>query len=160
MQHLERHTLRERVVNCGLKATHQRIVVYEALIQLHKSHPTAEELFQHLKPANPSISLGTVYKTLDSFVEAELIRRVLSEEGGKRYDANTVPHSHIYCSNTQEIIDFEDAELQQILSDYFKRQQVENFEIKSFSVQLTGKKLATDQKVNIKPTTNKSVNLK
>jgi Fur family transcriptional regulator, peroxide stress response regulator len=150
MQQLERHTLRERLVESGLKATQQRIVVYEALVQLHKSHPTAEELYQHLKPTNPSISLGTVYKTLDTFVEADLIRRVLTEEGGKRYDANTMAHSHIYCSNTQEIIDFEDSELEQLLTDYFNKQQVENFEIKSFSVQLTGKKVEADKKISIK----------
>jgi Fur family transcriptional regulator, peroxide stress response regulator len=150
MQQLERHTLRERIVESGLKATHQRIVVYEALVHLHKNHPTAEELHQHLKPANPSISLGTVYKTLDSFVEADLIRKVLTEEGGKRYDANTLAHSHIYCSNTKEIIDFEDSELEELLKDYFKKQQVDNFEIRSFSLQLTGKKVEANKKISIK----------
>ncbi|WP_439881618.1 Fur family transcriptional regulator [Pontibacter sp. MBLB2868] len=150
MQQLERNTLRERILKSGLKATHQRIVVYEALVQQHDLHPTAEDLYQYLKPANPSISLGTVYKTLDSFVEADLIKRVLTEEGGKRYDANTIAHSHIYCSNTREIIDFDDPELVQLLSDYFKKQHVENFEIKSFSVHLTGKKVEADKKIIIK----------
>ena len=150
MQQTERHTLRERIVESGLKATHQRIVVYEALVLQHDLHPTAEDLYQYLKPANPSISLGTIYKTLDCFVEADLIKRVLTEEGGKRYDANTVAHSHIYCSNTREIVDFEDPELEQLLSDYFKKQQVENFEIRSFSVQLTGKKVEADKRISIK----------
>ncbi len=59
-------------------------------------------------------------------------------------------HSHIYCSNTQEIIDFEDAELEELLKDYFKKQQVDNFEIKSFSLQLTGKKVEADKKISIK----------
>lgn len=133
----------------SLKATHQRIVVYEALTELHGHHPTAEEVYQHLKPANPSISLGTVYKTLDTFVEAELIRRVLSEEGGKRYDANTMVHNHIYCSNTKEIIDYEDAELEQLLQDFFRKRNLENFEIKSFSVQLTGKKVVPEKQISI-----------
>ncbi|MFD2513695.1 Fur family transcriptional regulator [Pontibacter locisalis] len=149
MQQVERHTLRELIVESGLKATHQRIVVYEALTLLHSHHPTAEEVHLHLKPENPSISLGTVYKTLDSFVDAELIRRVLTEEGGKRYDANITAHSHIYCSNTREVIDYEDTELEQLLTDYFKKRRVENFEIKSFSVQLTGKKVEPDKQISI-----------
>ena len=134
----------------GLKATHQRIVIFEAIAALHGHHPTAEDIFQHVKPANPSISLGTVYKTLDSFVEAELVRRVLSEEGGKRYDANIMAHSHIYCSNTKEIIDYEDEELEKLLQDFFSKRNVENFEIKSFAVQLTGNKLEPNKQISIK----------
>lgn len=131
----------------GLKATHQRIVVYEALMDLHGKHPTAEEVYQHLKPANPSISLGTVYKTLDSFAETSLVRKVLSEEGGKRFDANTTAHSHIYCSNTKEIIDFEDDELDQLLQGFFQKRNLSNFEIKGFSVQLTGNKVEPEKSI-------------
>ncbi|MCC9135556.1 Fur family transcriptional regulator [Pontibacter silvestris] len=149
MQLLNRNELRERIVISGLKATQQRIVVYEALVQQHGHHPTAEEVYQLLKPANPSISLGTVYKTLDSFVETNLIRRVLSEESGKRYDANTMAHSHIYCSNTKEIIDYEDAELEQLLTDFFRKRNMENFEIKSFAVQLTGNKKEPGKQIRI-----------
>ncbi|RDV13406.1 transcriptional repressor [Pontibacter diazotrophicus] len=150
MQHItNRHTLRERIVESGLKATHQRIVVYEALMELQGKHPMAEEVFQHLKPANPSISLGTVYKTLDTFAETNLVHKVLSEEGGKRFDANTMAHSHIYCSNTREIIDFEDEELEQLLQEFLQKRNLSNFEIRSFSVQLTGNKLDPEKQISI-----------
>ena len=149
MQQLTRQELHKHIATSGLKATSQRIVVYEAMVALHGHHPTAEEVYQHLKPANPSISLGTVYKTLDTFAEAELICRVLTEEGGKRYDNSTATHSHIYCSNTREIIDFEDPELETVLRDFFSKRKVENFEIKSFAVQLTGKKVEPDKQITI-----------
>lgn len=145
----DRNTLRERLLESGLKATHQRIVVYEALVELHGKHPTPEEVYQHLKPENPSISLGTVYKTLDTFAESCLIRKVLSEEGGKRYDANTIAHSHIYCSNTKEIVDFEDEELDSLLQEFLKRRHLENFEIRGFSVQLTGNKVEPEKQIRI-----------
>lgn len=144
-----RHTLRERLLESGLKATHQRIVVYEALVALHGKHPMAEEVYQLLKPANPSISLGTVYKTLDTFAEVHLVRKVSSEEGGKRFDANTTAHSHIYCSNTKEIIDFEDAELDMLLQEFMRTRQIENFEIRGLTVQLTGNRLDPEKKVSI-----------
>ena len=150
MQHPNnRHTLRERLLESGLKATHQRIVVYEALMELQGHHPMAEEVYQHLKPANPSISLGTVYKTLDTFAEANLIHKVFSEEGGKRFDANTSAHSHIYCCNTREIIDFEDEELDTLLQEFLSRRNLHNFEIKGFSVQLTGKKVEPEKQISI-----------
>lgn len=145
----ERHELRERLIQSGLKATHQRIVVYETLMALHGQHPVAEEVFRYLQPLNPSISLGTVYKTLDTFVETGLIRRVLSEEGGKRYDVNTVAHNHIYCSNTKEILDFEDEELSQLLQDFFSRRKLDNFELQTVAVQLTGRKTEPERKIRI-----------
>lgn len=151
---MNRQGLRERIVESGLKATHQRIVVYEALTELHGKHPTAEEVYQHLKPFNPSISLGTVYKTLDVFAETALIRKVLSEERGKRFDANVMAHSHIYCSNTKEIIDFEDEELDQLLQDFFHRRNLSNFEIRSIAVQLTGNKVQTEEQISISRVTN------
>ncbi|WP_018477186.1 Fur family transcriptional regulator [Pontibacter roseus] len=149
MQNLTRDELRQRLLACGLKATHQRIVVFETVMALHGQHPVAEEVYQLLKPANPSISLGTVYKTLDTFVESGLINRVFTEEGGKRYDPNTEAHSHIYCSNTKEIIDFEDAELDQLLLEFFKTRNMENFQFRSCSVQLMGCKVEPDKKVTI-----------
>ena len=149
MQNLTREELRQRLVACGLKATQQRIVVFEAVMELHGHHPTAEDVYQHLKPANPSISLGTVYKTLDTFVETGLIKRALSEEGGKRYDANTHVHNHIFCSKTKEIVDFEDAELEQLLQEFFSKRKLENFEIKGVSVQLTGNKVEPDKQISI-----------
>ncbi|MCP2042158.1 Fur family transcriptional regulator [Pontibacter sp. HSC-36F09] len=149
MQHLTRDEIRQSLTECGLKATQQRIVVLEAVTELHGSHPTAEDVFQRLRPANPTISLGTVYKTLDTFTETGMLRRVVSEGGSKRYDSNTMTHSHIYCSKTKEIVDFEDKELEQLLIRFFSERQVENFEIKGFSIQLTGCKVEPDKKINI-----------
>ena len=149
MQHLTRDEIRQSLTTCGLKATHQRIVVLEAVAELHGSHPTAEDIFQRLRPANPTISLGTVYKTLDTFTETGMLRRVVSEGGSKRYDANTMTHSHIYCSKTKEIVDFEDEELEQLLLKFFSERKLENFEIKGFSVQLTGCKVESDKKISI-----------
>lgn len=157
MQQLTKQELHQHIATSGLKATSQRIVVYEAIVALHGHHPTAEEVYQHLNPANPSISLGTVYKTLDTFVEVALINRVLTEEGGKRYDSNTSSHSHIYCSNTREIIDFEDPELEAVLQDFFSKRQVQNFEIKSFAVQLNGKKVEPGKQISISGVSNQNL---
>jgi len=144
-----RAALQQQIASSGLKATHQRIVVYEALMELHDKHPVAEDVFLHLKPNNPTISLGTVYKTLDTLAENGLIKRVLSEKGSNRYDADTTAHNHIYCSKTKEIVDYRDEELEELLTSFFKKRHIENFEISNFFLQLSGSKVDPDKQVII-----------
>lgn len=121
----------------GLKATHQRILILEAFI-LANEHPTAEMLYNQVKSKSPSLSLGTVYKTLDAFTEVGLINRVKTDEDTVRYDANTDKHHHLYCQKTHKIMDYEDQELEEILSDYFKRKGIKNFKVQDIQVQVTG----------------------
>ena len=47
------------LANKGLKKTHQRIVVYQAMMD-SVDHPTAEQIFDQIKSENPAISLATV----------------------------------------------------------------------------------------------------
>ncbi|WMJ74784.1 transcriptional repressor [Cytophagaceae bacterium ABcell3] len=140
--------LKEKLAGAGIKVTHQRIVIYEALWQLN-NHPSAEQIYEYVKPNNPSISLGTVYKTLDTFVNTGLCDKVLSPEGQQRYDANMDYHNHIYCTNTKEIIDFEDAQLDEIIQAYFKKKNINNFNIKDIRIQISGSKNDPGKEIKI-----------
>lgn len=141
-------TLKSKLIAAHLKATQQRIVIYEAVMKLN-NHPTADQVYGLIKPANPSISLGTVYKTLDSLVNHQLICRVMTDDGFMRYDAHTESHNHIYCVNTQEIIDFTDPELQQLMDAYFKRKKIHNLKIKDISVQINAEKINPEEAITI-----------
>lgn len=124
----------------GLKITHQRIVVFQAIMGSDK-HPTAEQIFELLKEKNPSISLATVYKTLETFVDNQMINKVSTPQGTMRYDARTDNHNHIYISNTNEILDYEDEELKEILLNYLNKKNFSNLNITDFKLQIRGKKL-------------------
>lgn len=141
--------IREKLFEAGLKATQQRIVVYDALLNTMSIHPTAENIYEVVKPENPSLSLGTVYKTLDVFVASGLASRVSSAEGHMRYDANMDQHNHIYCTNTKEIIDYRDEELDQLIQEFFKNKNIQNLKINQIHVQINGNKLDPTQEVNI-----------
>jgi Fur family peroxide stress response transcriptional regulator len=121
----------------GLKITHQRIVVYQA-IRCTDKHPTAEQIYDMIKEQNPSISLATVYKTLETFVENKLINKVSTPQGTMRYDARTENHNHIYVSNTNEIMDYDDEELRIILMDYLNKKKFNNLNITDFRLQIKG----------------------
>jgi Fur family peroxide stress response transcriptional regulator len=132
----------------GLKITHQRIVVYKELMSSVK-HPTAEQIYEKIKKKNPSISLATVYKILETFVENHLINRVSTPRGSMRYDPRIDYHNHIYVSNTDEIMDYEDDELREMLIEYLKKRKFNNLNITDFKLQIRGEKIDTKKEINI-----------
>lgn len=115
-----------------------------------EKHPTAEEIFEQVRPANPSISLGTVYKTLEILVESQLAQKVPVSENKMRYDARMEGHHHIYCTNTGEIIDFQDKELEDIIRNYLEAKQIKNLSVQNFNLQIRGSKMLPDQGISIK----------
>ena len=61
----------------GFKVTPQRIAIYDAL-RGHHDHPTAEMLYHTLRPEHPSMSLATVYKTMEIFEKIGLVKNFRS----------------------------------------------------------------------------------
>ena len=134
MSALFRESLKEK----GLKITPQRVAIYEAIETL-KNHPTAENVIEYIKANHPNISVGTVYKVLDSLVANALIKKVKTEKGLMRYDSVLSEHHHLYCSETQRIEDFDDEGLNKMISNYFKKKKIKNFTIQDVKLQITGK---------------------
>ena len=85
--------LRER----GFKVTPQRLAIYSVLEET-KTHPSAEMIFNQLQPTYPTMSLATVYKTIEILKELELVQILNVGEDSFRYDADTSDHAHIVCS--------------------------------------------------------------
>ena len=51
---------------CGLRLSSQRIAVASYILS-HRTHPTADEIFNALKPDHPTLSRTTVYNTPVSY---------------------------------------------------------------------------------------------
>ncbi len=130
-------SFREQLKEKGLKVTPQRVAIYEAVVKL-KNHPTAENIIDYIKKNHPNISVGTVYKVLDSLVDNLLLKKVKNEKDVMRYDAIIQKHHHLYCSETDKIEDYEDPELDKIISDYFSKKKIKGFSVKDISLQITG----------------------
>jgi len=99
-----------------IKVTPQRMAVYGVLKE-SKAHPNVEMIYQKLKPDFPAMSLATVYKTVDVLKKVALVQELNVGEGGLRYDAATVPHSHVYCEECGRLDDLENYSLEDIHSD-------------------------------------------
>jgi Fur family transcriptional regulator, peroxide stress response regulator len=129
---------REMLKSKGLKVTPQRVAIYEAIVTL-KNHPTAENVIDYIKVNHPNISVGTVYKVLDSLTENALLNKVKTEKDIMRYDAVLSNHHHLYCAQTERIEDYEDEKLSTLINQYFKKNKIKNFEVQDIKLQITGK---------------------
>lgn len=93
----------------GFKVTPQRLAIYQALAST-KSHPSAEMIFNELQPVYPTMSLATVYKTIEILKELGLVQILNAGEDSFRYDARTESHSHIRCMSCGRVDDLEHVE--------------------------------------------------
>lgn len=131
-------TLREKLQEKGLKVTPQRMAIYEAVVTLN-NHPTAEQIIDYISTNFPNISVGTVYKVLDSLVKNNLLKRVKTEKDIMRYDAVLSNHHHLYCAETDRIEDYEDDSLNTLITEYFRKNAIKNFTIQDIKLQISGK---------------------
>lgn len=88
----------------GLKVTPQRLSIFK-MLRNTQSHPNAEAIYKALQEEHPTMSLATVYKTVDTFVQCGLVQQLNVGEDSYRYDADTSEHSHIKCTVCGQVSD-------------------------------------------------------
>ena len=86
----------------------KRMAILQA-IRSTKSHPTAEWVYQTLKPDYPDLSLGTVYRNISQFKDEGQIITVGVVNGQERYDGNVQPHTHFVCTQCGAVIDIDES---------------------------------------------------
>jgi|SaaInl4_150m_RNA_FD_contig_21_1184425_length_588_multi_5_in_0_out_0_1 Fur family transcriptional regulator, ferric uptake regulator len=78
------------------RMTRQRKVIL-AELRGTDSHPTADEIYECVRGKLPRISLGTVYRNLQTLVSDGRIR-TLSDGSRMRYDGALDDHCHVRCA--------------------------------------------------------------
>ncbi len=97
---------RELAAEHGLAVTHQRQVVYEAVIAAH-GHYSPEDIYATVRRRIPSISLATIYNNLRLFIECGMLREVTPHSTTLRVDGNLKPHHHLVCFRCKAVQDIE-----------------------------------------------------
>ena len=95
--------------SAGLRVTAQRVAIYDHLYQSTK-HPTALDVYTALKSEYPSLSLMTVYNTLNKLVELGFVNELGSVgDGFTHFDPDTSEHINLACTrcNTIENLNFD-----------------------------------------------------
>lgn len=89
----------------GIRPTAQRLAVYEYLFN-HRTHPSADTVYEALVREYPTFSKTTVYNSLHALVEAGLLLELAMDTGERHYDADTTLHGHFHCRQCHQIADF------------------------------------------------------
>lgn len=77
------------------------------IVNTSYSHPTAEEIYEKARLEMPNISLGTVYRNLDTLHALGKIRRINLKDSTYRFDRASDNHAHFVCNSCLGIIDVE-----------------------------------------------------
>lgn len=128
--------IQKKLSEHGLKVTPQRIAVYQALMSL--GHVCAEDVVTEVHKAAPTISVATIYNTLDSLLEHGLVVQLNTGNNKRYYDVSTHQHSHLYDKSDHRIEDFNDPAFEAMIREYIARQPIEGFNLSNIQIQLVG----------------------
>lgn len=98
----------------GKRYSRQRELILQSL-RTTTQHPTAEMVYQWLKPENPNLSLGTVYRNLNLLANEGIICQMSFPV--ERYDAETHPHPHFQCRVCDNVYDLKGLGYDKALDD-------------------------------------------
>ena len=88
----------------NFRLTPQRMAIMQCL-QAARDHPSAEDIFRQVKRTFPTMSLATVYNTLDLLRERGVVSELTIDSRKRRYDSYTGPHHHLLCRSCGKIVD-------------------------------------------------------
>jgi Fur family peroxide stress response transcriptional regulator len=98
----------------GYKATTQRIAICR--FALHsRDHPTAQRIYNEVRKMHPTVSLATVYKTLQILTEHSLIQELDLPQSQARFDSYVEPHINLVCMQCGNIQDLDDDAAREIV---------------------------------------------
>lgn len=100
----------------GMRNTDQRRILVEYVFSQH-DHFDADSLIEKLprKGTAGYVSRPTVYRTLNEFVDAGLLRKFeLDGRAVYEHDYGYPQHDHLYCQKCQKLIEFKSEELFQL----------------------------------------------
>lgn len=123
--------LSKELKNRNIRLSHQRVKVLEYMTN-HRIHPTVDQIYIDLQKEVPTLSKTTIYNTLDTLIEAQLVKVITIEDNETRYDIITENHGHFKCESCGTIYDFE------IKTDSLSTQDLNDFKINNRDVYFKG----------------------
>lgn len=133
----EENIFRSLVVAKGLKYTNERKLILEAVLSM-SDHFEVDDLHMEIRRQHQNhVSKATIYRTLPLLVESGLLREVLFVDKHAHYEHafRHRHHEHLICLKCGKIIEFVNAQLEELLINVAKGHQ---FETSGHKVEMTG----------------------
>lgn len=129
--------LEQRCAEAGLKMTGQRRTILKVLDEA-VDHPSVEDVYERARAADSSISMATVYRTLNLLNELDLVIKHEFKENFARYDLNTDHHHHLIDIETGAVIEFQNAEIEKMKAEIARKL---GYDLVECRLELYGKKI-------------------
>jgi Fur family ferric uptake transcriptional regulator len=95
----------DRCQMLGMRVSRQRRFILELLWQV-KEHLSAREIYHRLNQQGKEIGHTSVYQNLEALFSNGIIE-CIEHCDGRLYGNNSDPHSHINCTDTNQILDLQ-----------------------------------------------------
>ena len=95
----------------GITPTAQRVKIAHTMLS-RPQHLSADQLLVLTNKTGKIASKATVYNTLGLFAQKGLIRELVVDPKRTFYDSSTHPHHHFYNSDTHELSDITDNQVE------------------------------------------------
>lgn len=96
--------LKQLCDKAGITLTHQRLEIFRELMAV-RGHPSAEHIYKKLQEKIPMIALDTVYRTLATFHELGLVKKLHVMNERTLFDTNLDIHHHFICTQCKKVED-------------------------------------------------------
>ncbi len=106
----------EKLRETGLRPTKQRVKICEVLFNREKTfHFTINDLAKKIsEELNEKISLATVYNTVHALQKKGYLKEISINSDKSYFDTNTTIHHHFYDEDTQQLIDCDENEIENV----------------------------------------------
>ena len=117
-----RARLNDYMAKHGLRSTEQRRLVTEMFFATEE-HLSIEDLLDRVRTEEPKIGYATVYRTLKLLKDCGLAFERHFGDGVSRYEVAWANehHDHMICVECEKIVEFEDADIEELQHDVAAR---------------------------------------
>ena len=104
-----RERFKDFLGNCRLRVTSQRLAIFDAAFHF-EDHFTADELLEHARSIDASVSRATVYRSLPIMIESGLLREVDVGKDFKYYrveKGKSNQQAQVFCVDCDKIFEID-----------------------------------------------------
>ncbi|MBK8206935.1 MAG: transcriptional repressor [Planctomycetes bacterium] len=118
LEKLERYLQRK-----SQKLTSQRRSLVQKIVEMAKTHFTADDLVAEFFDARPRVSKATIYRSLSVMVEAGILEEHQFGNSYKVYELSEgrPHHDHLICTHCGKILEFFNAEMEELQEKVAKK---------------------------------------
>lgn len=129
--------LEEKCERAGIKLTGQRRLIIQVLTGA-EDHPSVEVVYERAKALDASVSMATVYRTLNLLDEMDLVQKHEFRQSFARFEVNAAHHHHLVDLETGAVIEFQNEKLEALKEEIAREL---GYELVDHTLELYGRKI-------------------